>query len=285
MLTLRSLLNKRRYEGCHNPRQFFFGGQENADTISLQCENTPEGIVQLALYGNGKRMSLQDFPLPDFVQERMAFWERWVNHALEYEWEHPISPYGPEAYGAAIATAISICHPGSRVDWCGLPVHDDYAILHSLEHRDWHTPLPETPPPMEPNRYLAQLRHEEETNGVIPDTGLHFYLKNFCLEGDLLYFDQKHGKLNIYSDMIPFVSSLSECCDCPPALAKECNLCGQISGNEFSYSDLYWLPCNLLLEFRMAAVGIDLLRYAPHHQHVVANDVYTVSTADLPPCP
>lgn len=101
MIKLRHLFNRRRFADCENPRQSIGDFAVSCRlSLSLFCEETEDGGVQLLIGERGKVIPAHEYPLPDYIQERILCWNTGASHAVETEWENPMSPYWLEAYGA-----------------------------------------------------------------------------------------------------------------------------------------------------------------------------------------
>ena len=284
MHNLRSLFNMRRFVGCENPRQLFFA-KEEASPLSLCCEETPAGGAQLLLADAGRRLLPQDFPLPPHVHERCRFWNHWVSHALENEWEHPLSPYGPEAYAASIAIDIATACPDRPVDWCGLPVHDEYALQQKLEalysSTKGRSPIPALPSPSTGNTYTQALLQAAKNESA----GLTFKgYQAYCID----YYDVGRLFYNEVSGARQYTTRYTNSLDTsappyPSWLDKQITACGMIYGCDVTYECLGWTRCSLLHTFLRDACGIDVMRYHPRHVDICSSDYYIARAEDFPP--
>lgn len=278
MFNIRTLFNMRRFAGCQNPRRHFATFAEDSERpLSLRCEETPAGGAQLVLDDAGQRLLPQAFPLPAHVHERCDFWNRWVSHALETEWEHPISPYGPESYATAIAIDIAAACPDRPVDWCGLPVHDDYNVLQylksqSLQLKDYQQ-FPILPISDLQNHYTRHLLQDSAVH-TLTFRGLKGRFIDYYDEG-LMWYD--------YACEVPPHYPDDTSLYCPDWLEEQIDRCGMCYGYDISREHYNWTPCELLHNFRADAIGIDIMRYHPHHVAVCSSPYYIARPEDFPP--
>lgn len=287
MFNIRTLFNMRRFNGCKNPRQHFATFAADSELpLSLLCEETPAGGAQLVLDDAGQRLLPQAFPLPDHVHERCDFWNRWVSHALETEWEHPISPYGPESYATAIAIDIATACPDRAVDWCGLPVHDDDAIYqYACEHvtpncgePSWDKHAKSIPQFCKESRYLRELRLSETLSNYPAQSSLH---REYFIDWGYNHIWYEGDTVNRYD--------ISEDEGFPTWLATgirklesrlEDSQFWRISGRD---TTPLWLPCPLTTPLLEDALSIDIMRYLPEKIAVSSSPRYRARPEDFPP--
>lgn len=159
-MNLRSLLNRSRFVGCVNPRAV-----EREKKLSLFCEET-EGGACLMMERNGVTTPLTECELPPHLLERVRFWNTWCSSGFNGESEASPSVFGLEAYAVVLAADVTYVFPEDAVDWCGLAVHDDYALLaRKLAAREQECPTEE----FTPNRYLKTLLRGEPQRPLPPD--------------------------------------------------------------------------------------------------------------------
>ncbi len=286
MIKLRHLFNRRRFADCENPRQSIADFAVSCRlSLSLFCEETDDGM-RLLINDMGHITPAMDYPLPEYIHERIECWNAWASHALETEWEKPMSPYGLEAYGAAIAINIASELPGYCVDWCGLPVHDDYALLRYSEQLcKQGYPLTEAPLTIEYNRYIRELHHTAIAEfGDVPKRCLHHLLYNNYDEGCLYYYDTAKAPegTDNWTKLWDQLFGVSTIDGFPEWLEKESDCCGEIYGCDTCAEYLYWHHCRLLFNFRLAAVGIDVMRYLRTSMPVVASHLYIAYPENFP---
>ncbi len=162
-MTLYSLLNDKRFVGCEDARQFCacFPKQEGC-SMSLVCREKDDGL-HLVLLQRGEEVPASLYPLPDYVLEHICFWNAWASDELLNLYDRTESPlYGLEAYAISIAVAISAAYPEYLVDYCGFPVHDDWAVCdYGAKHRNpkkgWDAAYPLIPNAWKYNRYMQEL--------------------------------------------------------------------------------------------------------------------------------
>lgn len=151
-MNLRTLLNRRRFVGCVNPRAV-----EREKKVSLFCEETEEGAC-LMMERNGLVAPLSEHELPPQLMQRVRFWNAWCSSGFNDESDVTPSVFGLEAYAVALAADVSYVYPEDTVDWCGLAVHDDYALLaRKLAVREQESPTED----FTANRYLKTLLRGE----------------------------------------------------------------------------------------------------------------------------
>lgn len=286
MINIRSLFDRRRFADCENPRQTIgdFASRRRL-SLSLFCEETDEGI-HLLINDMGIIIPAKDYPFPEYIHERIECWNAWASHALETEWENSMSPYGLEAYGAAIAINISSVCKGHLVDWCGLQVHDDYALLKYREklYKEGRL-LTEAPDTIKYNRYIRELHHAatEEFEDA-PKRSLQYLLYDAYDEGHLYYYEtakapEGAGNWNKLGQNLFDVSTKD---GFPEWMSLESDYCGEIYGCETHAEYLYWVHCSLLFNFRLTALGIDVMRYLRTSMPVVASHLYIAYPENFP---
>lgn len=285
MHNLRSLFNMRRFVGCENPRQLFFE-KEEASPLSLCCEETPAGGAQLVLADAGRRLLPQDFPLPPHVHERCRFWNHWVSHALENEWEHPLSPYGPEAYAASIAIDIATAYPDRPVDWCGLPVHDDYAIYqYACAHTShaafgepqWDRHAAQVPLHCRQSRYLSELLQAESLEQYPAAASIR--QEHFIDWGpnEIRYEGDTRNRYYIRTDEgFPlWLETLTRHLESRLEDSQFWCISGRVKPR-------LWEPCPLTTPLVQDALSIDILRYLPERVAVSSSSRYRARAEDFP---
>lgn len=151
-MNLRTLLNRSRFVGCVNPRAV-----EREKMLSLFCEETEEGACLMA-EREGATTPLAELELPPHLIERVRFWNTWCSSGFNGESEVVPSVFGLEAYAVALAADITNVYPEYTVDWCGLTVHDDYALL-AQKLNEWERESP--PEGFTANRHLKTLLRGE----------------------------------------------------------------------------------------------------------------------------
>ena len=287
-----NIFDANRFEGCENERQNFSGlAALDVCGLSLQCEETPEGGACLVIVDGDTRMPAADFVLPAYLKERIAFWNEWVNHALETFWENPINPYGVEAYAATIAMGVAAAYPERRVDWCGLPVHDDYAIWEYLDRmiyvqyrRRRVNFLPDLGAGITCNRYLRDLRaHSAIITESLPTKRLHYGFRDYY---DTCYLSFYLPDCECRWNTIWKQSFYIEAEDGYPFwLEQEADRCGELYGCDISRECFNWKCCKVSHELRMAALSIDVMRLTKPSIAVVADyqPVYVANPAEFPP--
>ncbi len=287
MINIRSLFNKRRYADCENPRQSIGVFAEVVrSSLSLFCEETEDANLRLMINDMGSIVPAADYPLPDYIHERISCWNNWASYTIENEWENPTSPYGLEVYGASIAINISSVCKEHLVDWCGLPVHDDYALLsHSMQLAEERRSVKEYPSGMVDNRYISELQHAAAMEfGEVPKRSLHYLLYDAYDEGRLYYYDRVKAPCGTddWKVLWEHMFDVTTTDGFPEWLEKEASYCGEIYGCDCHREYLYWDCCRLLFNFRLAAVGIDVMRYLHAPMPVVTSHLYIAQPENFP---
>lgn len=234
--------------------------------LTLYCAEVPEG-ARLQLRNRQGEVDIQTLPLPGWLIERMNFWNHWASYALEHEYEYTPSLYGLEAYAADIAICISRVCPDHAVNYCGLPVHDDFALCeHVSENRisaydvPHHLPrreLSSLPDGVQPNRCLSRLVQQAEKNNTpLPVAG---FMGKIDLEYSYgyLHFDPAdkpvawggyENSFDVHDEQLP------------NWLIKRGEEVEQME-NDYAYDNMRWHPDFLLLKLTEDALAVDIARY------------------------
>lgn len=279
-MQLRSLLRSNRFTGSSNARQLippFCKDEEKPLTLYAE-EYGAE--VQLQLKEPCGKVPLATLHLPPYVTERINFWNRWANYALERQYEYTPSLYGLEAYAASIAIDIARAVPTRPVDYCGLPVHDDYALclhLHpsaiwaydaDFRNPDHACPLP---PGVVPNKYLKQLLTSTKKAIQLTQNGYRGW-------GD---FDYCCGYLHFDPAELPYCwMGYEDSFFLSPEYGFPQWLCDKAEEWERSLLDAYyenvrWKPDDILLHMQEDALAVDVARYlSPPHPVAMSKRFY-----------
>ena len=271
-MQLRALFRTDRFSGCSNPRVFIPPFQKDEEqALTLYCAEVPEG-ARLQLRDKHGVVDLLTLPLPAYLIERINFWNRWSSYALEHEYEYTPALYGLEAYAADIAICISRACPERPVNYCGLPVHDDFALCqhvsknsisaynvpHNIPRREL-SPLPDG---VQPNGHLHRLiQHAEKNPSHLPAEG-------FMGGIDLEY---SYGYMHFDPATEPFAwcgyenSFDLRDIHLPEWLIKRGEEV-EIIENDYAYDNMRWYPDLLLLKFTEDALAVDIAR---HHRPLV----------------
>lgn len=282
MYNIRTLFNMRRFVGCQSPRQRFSAtGEGDANPLSLSCEETPEGAVQLILHDGIAQFPAAAYPLPTHVQKRIRFWDNWVSYLLRNEWEHPICPYGPEAYAVSIAINIAAAYPDCCIDWCGLPVHDEYELLLYIVREKQSGRFRSLPNGMVPNSYLLRLRQQSQaTMGHLPGCGLKGTFCDYYDEAVLEYITM--NDLQNRKTKWEGLGGIHHDEHYPEWLEDQVYECGMLYGYDIAYECYGWSPCPVLHSFLADACSIDIMRHHPKHVPVCSSDYYLAHPDDFP---
>lgn len=168
-MSLYKLLDDSRFVGCTDSRELCACFSKRKDlTMSLLCRETDAGLHLILKIGD-LTIPANQYSLPDYLIERITFWNTWASDEFVYQYERIESPlYGLEAYAISIAAAISACFPNYFVDYCGFPVHDEwatreYALKHSDYGRDWDEKFPPVPTDWSYNSTMKKLMKSVST--------------------------------------------------------------------------------------------------------------------------
>lgn len=291
-MQLRTIFDARRFAGCVNARAGWACFHTDASLpLSVFVQETPGG-ARLMVRDGSRTLPLREMPLPQHQLERIDIWERWASRAIEREYEQEFSLYGLECYGVSIAVALSIACPDRPVDYCGLPVHDEYAVWQFCsEHTSgiecvWDAAFPRLPLDSDkPNRYFKQLLREAERGCAFP----------------AYWHELRH-----YTDWCYCRVSLQPGGDWPLALENACVklnypdwLEAELSRWKDYWSDRFWTidsrhesvwePSPFLFPFMLDALAVDIARYvtpaAPvscSNRYVTGQDILSIIHPDTP---
>lgn len=287
-----SLFDEKRFRGCENERQNFSDlAALDECGLSLRCEETPEGGARLLVVEGDTCMPAEEFALPAHLKERIAFWNAWVSYALETYWEQPVNPYGPEAYAASIAMGIAAAYPERRVDWCGLPVHDDYSIwlylrqMSFVRYREgiWYPSLGNG---LISNKYLRELKaHSASMTESLPKKRLHYGFYN-GYDACYLSFYVPDSEC-LWSTMWNHSFYIEAADGYPQWLEDEADRCGELYGCDTSREYFNWECCKESHDLRLAALSIDVMHLTKPSIAVVADSffhpVYVANPEEFPP--
>jgi len=166
--------------------------------MSLLCRESDAGL-HLILKKGDDIVPASQYPLPDYLIERISFWNTWASDEFIYQYERIESAmYGLEAYAISIAADISACFPNYFVDYCGFPVHDEwaireYALKHSDYGRGWDDKFPPIPAEWSYNSTMKKLvksvsatRCEVPPHGFVMHHDLDYGISNFHYDPAIL---------------------------------------------------------------------------------------------------
>ena len=266
-MNLRSILRDNRFEGCKNARESVepFTKDENKK-LTLYATESLEG-AELRLRNQHGEVDLSSLSMPAHINERIVFWNRWASYALAHEYEYTPSLYGLESYAISIAIDMVKHLPDCHVDYCGLPVHDDYALcLHMRKERipgyDANTRDPRCacplPPDIEPNNYLKRLLTESK------NAAQHLPKNGYIGRGD---FDYSCGHLHFDPADKPYAwmeyenSFIVRQDDGFPLWLCKMAEEWEESLLDHYYENMRWSPCATLFKLQEDALAVDVARY------------------------
>ncbi len=281
-MQLRTLFRSNRFNGCINRREELeFFGERAEPPLTLCCAmNSNSACLQLR--DSCDTVDLHNLPLPDYIIERISFWNRWASYALEHEYEYTPSVYGLEAYATAIAIDIARALPTRRINYCGLPVHDDFALCllmreHCVPGYDFNFRDPEStcplPQDITPNRHLLHLLTETANSTLtLPQHGYRGW-------GD---FDYCCGYLHFDPAELPYKwMGYGDSFSPRTTEGYPRWLCDLVTEWEESkldalYENMRWRPCATLLHMQEDALAVDVARYhRPLVPIAMSNRFYT----------
>lgn len=290
MPSLSFLLRRDRYVGCQNFRQYAapFRKDKNRPLTLYPIEKNKGGIC-LQLSASDKIVDLETLSLPEHVIERINFWNLWATFAFEHEYEYSPSTYGLEAYAISIAVDIARAQPKQPVDYCGLPIHDDFAICLDLSSdKLWSytcerlqlTPTCLVPQGIVPNRELKRIL------SVNPNIALMFRQEEdgFRGWGD---FDYMIGCLHFDPATMPYRDSgYDNSFGVHPDDGFPQWLCDKVNEWEISlmdqyYENLRWKSDPILMGFLEDAIAVDVARYHRPLVPIAMSDRYFTAREDV----
>ena len=177
-MSLYKLLDDGRYVGCTDPRACCacFGKREDL-TMSLLCRESDAGL-HLVIKSGEDVVPANQYALPDYLIERINFWNTWASDEFIKQYDRQESAmYGLEAYAISIAADISAHYPKYYVNYCGFPVHDEwatreYALKHSDYGRNRDAKFPPVPNEWAYNSTMKKLVKSVSTTGCeVPPHG------------------------------------------------------------------------------------------------------------------
>ena len=145
--------------------------------MSLLCRETDAGLHLVLKIGDDV-VPANQYPLPDYVIERITFWNTWASDEFINQYDRMESAvYGLEAYAISVAADISACYPAYFVDYCGFPVYDEwatreYAVQHSEYGSNWDNKFPPVTDKWSYNSAMKQLmKSVTKTECEVPPHG------------------------------------------------------------------------------------------------------------------
>ncbi|MBQ8479052.1 MAG: hypothetical protein IJ503_01545 [Akkermansia sp.] len=266
-MNLRSILRDNRFVGCQNARESVEPFTKDEDKkLTIYAAAVPEG-AQLRLRNQHGEVDGSPLTLPPHVTERMEFWNRWASYALDHEYEYTPSLYGLECYAISIAIDMVKHLPDYHIDYCGLPVHDDYALcLHMRKEsipgyaantRDPHCACP-LPPDIEMNSYMKRLLTEAQNKALqLPPNGYRGWGDfDYCCGH--LHFDpanQPYTWMEYENSFLVRQDDGFPSWLCQMAEEWEESLLDQY------YENMRWSPCTTLFKLQEDALAVDIARY------------------------
>lgn len=295
-MQLRTIFDARRFAGCVNARANWACFHTDASRpLSVFVLETPDG-ARLMVRDAARTLPLREMPLPPHQLERIDIWERWASRAIEREFEQESSLYGLECYGVSIAVALSIACPDRPVDYCGLPVHDEYAVWQFCsEHAEnaalgepfvWDAAFPRLPLDSDkPNRYCRQLLREAERVLATPA-----YWHGLWHDADWCY---SHVGFEMEGDWPKTLKNASTDSNFPDWLNTELSHWEDYWSDRFwTYKgkpEIIWEFSPLIQPFILDALAVDVARFiapaAPvscSNRYVTGQDILSIIHPDTP---
>ena len=191
-MSLYKLLDDSRYVGCTNSRvRCACFSKRECLTMSLLCRESDAGLHLILKIGDAI-VPANQYPLPAYLIERITFWNTWASDEFIHQYERMESPlYGLEAYSISIAADISACYSNYFVDYCGFPLHDEwatreYALKHSDHGRNWDNRFPPVPTEWSYNSNMKKLVNSvSSTRCEVPP---HGYVRHHDLDWSISEF-------------------------------------------------------------------------------------------------
>ena len=145
--------------------------------------------------------------------------------------------------------------------------------------------LSEAPLGIRYNRYIQDLHHVAIIEfGKIPSKSLH-YLPYFSYDYGVIYYyeNQKAPKGTAdWKELWEHMFEITTTDGFPEWLENEAIYCGEIYGCDTSSEFLKWYSCSLLFNFRLAGLGIDVMRYLHAPMPVVTSHLYIAQPENFP---
>ena len=287
-MSLYNLPDDSRYVGCTNSRvrcACFSKREELA--MSLLCRETDEGLHLILKIGDDI-VPANQYPLPDYLIERITFWNTWASNEFTFQYERIESAmYGLEAYAISIATGISTFFPNYIVDYCGFPVHDEwatreYALKHSDYGRNWDDKFPPVPAEWSYNRTMKKLVQSVSTTGCeMPPYG---YVLHHDLDWGISEFHYVPASLPY--QWLGYADSL--CIDAangyPGWLVRQLERMEIMHGIELEdYRDRHtpavWRASEYIHPFLFDAMSVDILRFSKILAPISSSPRYVTGSA------
>lgn len=293
MMQLRNIFNENRFAGCVNARADWVCFAVDAERpLALVVVETPDGGARLMAREGGAPVAPESLGLPEYVLGRICLWNSWASAALEYEYEQEFSLYGLEAYAISIAVEVARAFPDRPVSYCGLRVHDEFALYQYaarrvFEKNGWPADLPLIPLEDQCNRYMTRLKKESlRTPPIMPPETyvLHWY---WDWGPYYFFFDVAESSLFDEGDKVEISSQDGF----PDWLVDQANRMDELWGaspfsewQSLNSPQSYWKPSPLLDHFCTDALSVDVARYIKPRVPVSCSSRYVTGMDVLPFC-
>lgn len=254
--------------------------------MSLLCRETDDGL-QLVLKTEHEMVPAHQFPLPDYLIERVTFWNTWASDAWVHQDERIESPvYGLEAYAISIAADISACFPAYDVDYCGFPAHDEwatreYALKHSDYGRNWDTRFTAVPAKWSYNNGMKKLvKSVTRTRCVVPS---HGYVRHHDLDWGISEFHYDPASLPYQWQGYEASLVIDVAGGYPGWLVRQRERMEIMHNIEmespFDDTPGAWRASGFIQPFLFDALSVDIMRFSRHIAPISSSPRYVTGSA------
>ncbi len=256
--------------------------------MSLLCRESDAGLHLILKIGDDI-VPAHQYSLPDYLIERITFWNTWASDEFVYQYERIESAmYGLEAYAISIAADISACFPNYFVDYCGLPVHDEwatreYALKHSDFGRNWDNKFPPVPTEWSYNRTMKNLvRSVTASPCEVPP---HGFVMHHDLDYGISEFHYDPASLPYrwlgYEESI----RINESGGYPIWLVRHCSRMEIMHNIELEYpfddTPSSWRSSDFIHSFLFDAISVDIARFSKRVVPISSSPRYVTGNALL----
>lgn len=254
--------------------------------MSLLYRETDDGLHLILKIGDDI-VPANQYPLPDYLIERINFWNTWASDEFVYQHERNESPlYGLEAYAISIAADISACFPNYFVDYCGFPVHDEwatreYALEHSDYGRNWDDKFPPVPTGWSYNSTMKKLVKSVSTTGC--EVPLHGYVRYHDLDWGISEFHYDPASLPYQWQGYEASLFIDEASGYPGWLVRQLERMEIMHNIEmetpFDDTPGAWQASEFIQPFLFDALSVDILRFSKRLAPISSSPRYVTGSA------